>query len=247
MMSFKEAVKNCLTKKYFTTSGRATRAEYWWFTLFWYALLIIPVFVGVGLDFFADFSNALGVSILISCIILLFTFIPAISVQVRRVHDVGLSGSFVFLQLVPMVGGFVGLLVLIVTIWPSEDKENEYGPNPNFQDDENGENPSTEDMAVIDMRLSIETTEDSKDIKANKEDDSRFMPPIVFDSTVKDSHDEMTQEEKMHEEELPQNESFSPEEEHEALMSESQISEDTSNSEEDSSNKMGGIVHSIIR
>ena len=40
MISFKEAVATCLTKKYKTISGRATRAEFWWFTLFMYIIFV---------------------------------------------------------------------------------------------------------------------------------------------------------------------------------------------------------------
>ena len=41
MMSFKEAIKVCF-KKYFKISGRATRAEYWWFQLFGLLVIFIP-------------------------------------------------------------------------------------------------------------------------------------------------------------------------------------------------------------
>ena len=33
MVTFSEAVKICFIKKFATISGRASRAEYWWFQL----------------------------------------------------------------------------------------------------------------------------------------------------------------------------------------------------------------------
>lgn len=58
---------------------------------------------------------------------LLAILIPSIAVGVRRLHDIGKSGWFMFIVLIPIVGG-IWLLVLYCT--DSEPGENEYGPNP---------------------------------------------------------------------------------------------------------------------
>lgn len=41
-LSFIDAVKTCLTKKYACFKGRARRSEYWWFTLFYSIIIGIP-------------------------------------------------------------------------------------------------------------------------------------------------------------------------------------------------------------
>ena len=54
-------------------------------------------------------------------------FIPNIGVSVRRLHDVGKSGWFWFIGLIPFIG-VIWLLVLACTDGDSSD--NEYGPSP---------------------------------------------------------------------------------------------------------------------
>ena len=44
MMSFIDAVKTCITKKYCTFKGRARRSEYWWFSLLYSIILSIPTY-----------------------------------------------------------------------------------------------------------------------------------------------------------------------------------------------------------
>ncbi|MCZ8235565.1 MAG: DUF805 domain-containing protein [Inhella sp.] len=87
-MGFTDAIKTCFSK-YATFSGRATRAEYWWFFLFTFLGSLIPI---VGLIF------ALAV------------LIPSIAVAVRRLHDTDRSGWWILIGLIPLVG-FIVLLV----------------------------------------------------------------------------------------------------------------------------------------
>jgi len=110
-------------KKYAVFAGRASRAEYWMFALF----NIIFVVVAVILD------NVLGTAIegvgygLFYFLYGLAVIIPSIAVAVRRLHDIGKSGAWIFIALIPIVGA-IWLLVLLVT--DSQPGENQYGPNP---------------------------------------------------------------------------------------------------------------------
>ncbi|MDX3695819.1 DUF805 domain-containing protein [Streptomyces europaeiscabiei] len=45
-MSFADAARTCLTTKYATFSGRARRAEYWWFSVVYVGAAV--AFVGLG-------------------------------------------------------------------------------------------------------------------------------------------------------------------------------------------------------
>jgi uncharacterized membrane protein YhaH (DUF805 family) len=56
-----------------------------------------------------------------------FILIPSLAVFVRRLHDVGKSGWFILISLIPLVGA-IWLLVLVLT--DSDTGDNEYGPNP---------------------------------------------------------------------------------------------------------------------
>ena len=57
----------------------------------------------------------------------LVVFIPGLAVAVRRLHDVGKSGWFFLIVLIPLVGA-IWLLVLFFT--DSQPGMNKYGPNP---------------------------------------------------------------------------------------------------------------------
>ncbi|MFN3568205.1 MAG: DUF805 domain-containing protein [Caldimicrobium sp.] len=55
------------------------------------------------------------------------TLLPYLAVTVRRLHDVGKSGWWILISLVPFIG-LIWLLVLLCT--DSQPGENKYGPNP---------------------------------------------------------------------------------------------------------------------
>jgi uncharacterized membrane protein YhaH (DUF805 family) len=110
-------------KKYAVFSGRAQRAEYWYFFLFYMiiymGLSIVEGFTGL---YFAEASIGL-----LSGIFALGTLIPSLSVGVRRLHDTGRSGWWLLIGLIPIIG----VIVLIVfAVQDSMPGENTYGPNP---------------------------------------------------------------------------------------------------------------------
>ncbi len=57
----------------------------------------------------------------------LVSALPAIGVQVRRLHDIGKSGWFVLVAFIPIVGGF---MLLYWYVQDSAPGDNEYGPTP---------------------------------------------------------------------------------------------------------------------
>lgn len=109
-------------KKYCVFQGRARRKEYWMFTLFnvliYIALMIIEGILGIGGE------GGLGIlTILYSLMVLL----PSLGVSVRRLHDTGRSGWWLLISLVPLIGGIVLLVFLILDSQPGA---NQYGSNP---------------------------------------------------------------------------------------------------------------------
>jgi len=110
-------------KKYAVFTGRARRKEYWMFVLF----NIIFYVVAIILD------NILGTAIedlgygLFYILYTLGVIIPSIAVAVRRLHDIGKSGWWIFISLIPIIGVF-WFIVLVAT--DSQAGENEYGPYP---------------------------------------------------------------------------------------------------------------------
>jgi len=99
-------------KRSFSSEGRATRSEFWYFFL-----LYAAVFACVG---------ALGTdwAYLLGTIVFLSLLVPFIAVGVRRLHDTGRSGGWCWMLLSAI--GFVVLLIL----WsePSQPDANQIRP-----------------------------------------------------------------------------------------------------------------------
>ncbi len=108
-------------KNYAGFSGRARRKELWMFLLIHMAVSFVLGFV----DGLLGLTIAEGVGIL-STIYVLAVFIPTLAVQVRRMHDVGRSGWWLLLSLIPLAG----LIVLYWMVKDSDPGSNQYGENP---------------------------------------------------------------------------------------------------------------------
>ncbi|WP_426062170.1 DUF805 domain-containing protein [Hymenobacter sp. B1770] len=110
-------------KKYAVFTGRARRKEYWMFFLFHMLFAFAAAIADNVLGFSID-----GIGY--GYIYMLYTLamvIPGISIGVRRLHDIGKSGWFAFIVLIPLIGA-IWLLVLACTEGTRDD--NEYGPDP---------------------------------------------------------------------------------------------------------------------
>ena len=115
-IGFGDAIQICFNK-YATFSGRATRAEYWW----WYLFTFIVSAVLSWLP-----SVGIGGSICFGLINLALV-IPTLAVSWRRMHDIGKGGGYYFINLIPLVGQ------ILWTVWcckESEPFDNRFGPRP---------------------------------------------------------------------------------------------------------------------
>ena len=122
--NFMEAVQTCFSK-YATFSGRARRSEYWYFTLFHVlAFMILGI---IGNMIFGSPEG--GGSNMLQNIFSLATFIPGLAVSCRRLHDIGKSGKWILISLVPVIGWIV---LLVFEIKDSEPGENQYGRSPKY-------------------------------------------------------------------------------------------------------------------
>jgi uncharacterized membrane protein YhaH (DUF805 family) len=114
-MKFDEAIKS-LFSNYATFSGRARRSEFWFAHLFLSlsalsASIVDSALFGVGID---------GIGVLYT-IFILATIVPSLAVTWRRLHDMGKSGGFFFIALIPLVG------VILLIVWLATDSQ----PGPN--------------------------------------------------------------------------------------------------------------------
>jgi uncharacterized membrane protein YhaH (DUF805 family) len=110
-------------RNYAKFDGRSRRRAYWLFMLF----NIIALWILLAVDLFTGtFSAETGVGLLsgIYCVAVL---VPSLALSVRRLHDIGKSGWWVLIGLVPIIGG---LVLLYFAVLDSQPGDNVYGPNP---------------------------------------------------------------------------------------------------------------------
>jgi len=91
LMTFGNSIKTCFSK-YISVSGRASRSEFWWFWLL----------------------NGC------TCFCCLVGLIPFYAAVIRRYHDSGHSGWWIFCPIMNLIFLFVA----------SDEDENKYGPKP---------------------------------------------------------------------------------------------------------------------
>lgn len=110
-------------KKYAVFNGRSRRREYWFFMLF---NLIASIVLTVIDSLVGTLSAEAGVGLL-SGLYTLAVLVPAIAVTLRRLHDTSRSGWWILIAFVPLVGGIVLLVFMLLDSTPGE---NQYGANP---------------------------------------------------------------------------------------------------------------------
>ncbi|PWJ22072.1 DUF805 domain-containing protein [Jannaschia seohaensis] len=151
-MDFMTAVRTCLTEKYATFQGRASRPEYWWFFLFGFVVMLVLNLIWWPLY--------LVVALALLC--------PGLAVGFRRLQDTGRPGWWIVIPFglslltsffapsmpdpgamdpgqMPGMGqmgnvaifsilGIVQFVVTLLYLWwltrPSEKGPNAYGPPP---------------------------------------------------------------------------------------------------------------------
>ena len=116
-----------LTNKYADFKGRARGKEYWMWTLYFTLILLFAMVLDnvLGLNF-ELLGQDLGYGWLYVTIGITH-LIPGLGIVVRRLHDVGKSGWFYLIILIPLIG-FIWILVLFCTDGVKED--NKWGSNP---------------------------------------------------------------------------------------------------------------------
>ena len=105
-MSFGEAIQTVF-RKYAEFTGRATRAEFWWWALF-------NVLVAGALNFFnvIRIGDNAYLGSLLAGLWGVAVLLPNLAVTVRRLRDAGYGWGHLFWVLVPIAGIFVLITLL---------------------------------------------------------------------------------------------------------------------------------------
>lgn len=117
-MTFNDSVKFCFTKGYFSIQGRASRSEYWWFVLYYCCLSFAATIID------AIILSGQGI---IPALMLFVCIIPAVTVGIRRLHDLDRSGWWYLICFVPLIGGIV---LLFWFVSQGTIGENRFGSDP---------------------------------------------------------------------------------------------------------------------
>ena len=145
-VSFCRAIKTNFAN-YTNFSGRSRRSEYWNFvipvnclTLLFLGFTIFFVCGGGGYyKYYGDsyyyhsyyHYNEEGILafIIITCTFVSFIMIPIFAATVRRLHDIGKRGEYIFVGLAPFFGG---ITLLVLLCMDSQKESNEFGPSPKY-------------------------------------------------------------------------------------------------------------------
>ncbi len=118
-------------QKYTIFFGRTGRREYVYFTLFWLLILIVISSIAGGIvGSIVDLSQASRAGALMGIFIEicygLLTFLPWFGLSVRRLHDIGKSGRFILLALLP----FGSIILFVICCRQGQVGRNRFGPDP---------------------------------------------------------------------------------------------------------------------
>lgn len=108
-VGFGEAIKLFFVN-YVNFEGRTTRSEYWWAFLFSYLVGIAAGMLGAVIPYF-------------SMLVSLGMFLPGLSMNVRRLHDIGKPWPYLLMGLIPLAGP----IILIVFYCKPSDGDNAWG------------------------------------------------------------------------------------------------------------------------
>ncbi len=99
--------KDVILKQYAQFQGKTKRPDFWWYVLFYVICEIV----------LAVIDKIIGWNAVLSCIFDLALLVPSLAIGVRRLHDIGKSGWWWLIGLVPVVGWIV-----LVYFWVQKSK-----------------------------------------------------------------------------------------------------------------------------
>jgi uncharacterized membrane protein YhaH (DUF805 family) len=132
-MSFGQAIASGF-KNYVTWKGRATRAEYWWWTLFIFIVtlpfnIIYNAASQAGLeaamasgDQGAFLAALFGPTYWLLVLVTLVFLLPSLAMTIRRLHDIDRSGGWFWIILVPFAGSIVLLVFALLPSTPGKNR-----------------------------------------------------------------------------------------------------------------------------
>ena len=132
-MTFGQAIASGF-KNYVSWKGRATRAEYWWWTLFIF-IVTLPFNISYNVGSQAGLEAAIasgdqtafmaalfGPTYWLLVLVTLVFLLPSLAVTIRRLHDIDRSGGWFWIILVPFAGSIVLLVFALLPSTPGKNR-----------------------------------------------------------------------------------------------------------------------------
>lgn len=112
-------------QKYWVTSGRSRRKEFWTFSLINISFFVVLF----AIAFLIHNEIIYKISCCIASALFVSLLPPTLSITLRRLHDTGRNAWFFLINLVPIIGNIIFIVALFEDSSPSY---NEYGEYPKF-------------------------------------------------------------------------------------------------------------------
>jgi uncharacterized membrane protein YhaH (DUF805 family) len=111
--------KKVVLENYANFSGRARRAEFWWYFLANFIVSLVLNLLQAAASIFVVLVVIYGLAVLI----------PGLAVGVRRLHDTGKSGWWLLIALIPIVG-----IIVLIVFWAADSTPgaNDYGMSEKY-------------------------------------------------------------------------------------------------------------------
>lgn len=107
MEKFNLYFKDVIFKQYAQFAGKTKRADFWWFVLFYVICEAVLAIIDGIIGWNGALSGIFGLALLV----------PSLAIGVRRLHDIGKSGWWWLIGLVPVVGWIV-----LIYFWVQKSK-----------------------------------------------------------------------------------------------------------------------------
>lgn len=113
-------------KETLSFKGRMNRKQF----LMQSAIIFVSIMVSVGItaSLASIVPEAAALLLVITCLLMyIICSLILIAATVKRLHDLGFTGYWMLIQIIPIVGI---VFSLGITVWPGQKTENRFGPVP---------------------------------------------------------------------------------------------------------------------
>lgn len=121
-------------RKFFKFSGRASRAEFWFYLLYFFIALFVIAAVGTFLSALIGGESGVTLFYVLLLLLMLANFFPSLGLAVRRLHDLNHSGLWmipVYISgVIPIVDFIVSIVFLVFMCLKGTSGPNRFGEDP---------------------------------------------------------------------------------------------------------------------